>query len=195
MTGLVPEPAVRYRPPPSRLRYRSTRHPAVALPATILFGLLAAFFAGQAAEPLWLALGVGADGTATATHCDAATGTVATDRSAPGLTYPCVVFDAAGDGYRAVDVTLRGAEIAPVAEAPVPARMVSPDSRRAYAASPAGLHLRWSVGLALVLACGAGIAWATGARRLDHPAARRRAVLVSFAGPLLLTAGFLIAAL
>lgn len=154
------------------------------------FGLLAAFFSWQAAEPLWLALGVGADGTATTTRCDAAAGTVATADSRPEQTYRCVVFDAADGSYQAVDVELFGTDAATA-----PARMISASASRAYAADPAGLHLRWTVGLALVLACGAGIAWATGARRLDPPGLRRRAVLLSFAGPLLLTAGFLIAAL
>jgi hypothetical protein len=184
------------RPGPGRLRRRSRRsprHPAVALLGVIGFGLLAAFFAWQAAEPLWLAVGVGADGTAAATRCDAATGTEATDRTRPAASYPCLVFDAADGSYRAVDVTLRGA--GDPGQTPVPARMISPDSHRAYATSPAGLHLRWSVGLALVLACGAGIAWVTGARRFAPRTARRRAVLLCFAGPLLLTAGFLTAAL
>lgn len=189
------------RPPGRALRARrAPRHPAVGLLATLLFGLLAAFFGWQAATPLWLAVGVGADGTAIPTRCDATGGTVASDQSRPAVTYPCLTFEAADGSFRAVDVTLLGAGPDPSGPDParpdhVPARMVSPDEPRAYATGPAGLHLRWTVGLVLVVLCGAGIAWATGAFRLEPARSRRRAVLLSFAGPLLLTAGFLVAAL
>jgi hypothetical protein len=178
----------------------------------IVFGLLAAFFAWQSAEPLWLALGHGVTGTAVVTRCDATDGTLvaragAGDPAGPGdsagpgdpagdATYRCVAFEAAGDAGRAVDVTLLGAGGADRAEgASLPARMISPDRDRAYAATTAGLHLRWSIGLALVLACGAGIAWVSGATRLYERRSRRRAVLVSFVGPLALAAGFVAAAL
>jgi hypothetical protein len=166
------------------------RRPAVALPLTILLGLLAAFFAWQAAEPLWLAVGHGTPGTATVTRCRV------DDASGATTTYRCIGFEAAGGAFRVPEVTLLGAGDAAGAEgAQVPARMVSAHHDRAYAASPAGLHLRWSIGLLLVLACGAGIAWATGATRLDEPRSRHRAVLLSLAGPLLLALGFVTAAL
>jgi len=45
-----------------------------------------------------------------------------------------------------------------------------------------------------VLFCGYAIAGVTGARRLETGRARRGAVLASLAGPVLLLAGFLIAA-
>lgn len=186
--------------PARRPPRKGLRHPAIGLPATVLFGLLAAFFGWQAAAPLWLAVGVGADGTAIPTRCDATGGTVATDQSQPAVTYPCITFEADDGSFRAVDVTLLGTGPDPAGPDParpdhVPARMVSPDEPRAYATGLAGLHLRWTVGLTLVLACGAGVAWATGAFRLERAWSRRRAVLLTFAGPLLLTAGFLAAAL
>lgn len=199
---------------------RPLRHPALALPVVVGLGLLAAFFAWQSAEPLWLAVGHGVPGTAEVTVCDAAerpadragadldgavdepAGAVgppagAADAPAdPTVPYPCVVFTAEHNGFRAVDVTLLGAGDA--AERPgtrIPARMTGPDRDRAYAADPTGLHLRWSLGMLLVLASGAGIAWASGATRLTERPARWRAVGLSFAGPLVITAGFLVAAL
>jgi hypothetical protein len=169
----------------------------VALPAVILFGLLAAFFAWQAAEPLWLAVGYGVDGTATVTRCHPTDPPVPAGAGSTESTYRCVTFTPPDRAFQAVDVTLLGAGSAAgrTEGATLPARMVTADADRAYATGQAGLHLRWSVGLALVLACGAGIAWATGARRLDGRRARRRAVLLCFAGPVLLAAGFVTAAL
>jgi hypothetical protein len=81
------------------------------------------------------------------------------------------------------------------AGATVPARMVRLDSRQAFVgASTPMLHLRWAIGVLLVLLCGLAIAGATGARRLESARARRRAVLLSMLGPLALLAGFLAAA-
>ena len=54
------------------------------------------------------------------------------------------------------------------------------------------MHLRWALGFVLVLLCGLGIASLTGARRLETARARRAAVLMSMAGPLVLLAGFLV---
>jgi hypothetical protein len=191
---LLTTPPHRLGKPPYRPN-RPPRHPAVALPATILLGLLSAFFAWQAAEPLWLAMGHGVPGTATATNCDPIDGEVAEGRATIGSTYPCVAFEASGGSFLATDVTLVGAgPAARVHGASTPARMVAADRERAFAANPVALHLRWSAGLLLVFACGAAIAWATGAHRLDDARYRRQAVLLSFAGPLLLTVGFLTAA-
>nr|BFE67725.1 hypothetical protein GCM10020092_010260 [Actinoplanes digitatis] len=73
--------------------------------------------------------------------------------------------------------------------------MVSGDSRQAYVGSTGMLvHLRWALGLVLLLVCGLGIAGLTGARRLDTARARHGALLISIAGPLVLLAGFLAAA-
>lgn len=159
-----------------------------------MLGLIAAFFAWQSAEPLWLALGRGEPGTATVGQCDP-TGAVATPTAPTAPTYRCVSFHAASGAFHATDVTLRGAGASATEGTRMPARMISADRGRAYVANPAGLHLRWAVGLLLVLGCGAGIAWVSGATRLDEPRSRRRAVLLSVAGPVVLAAGFLGAAL
>jgi hypothetical protein len=76
----------------------------------------------------------------------------------------------------------------------VPARMVSASSQQAYVGSTGKLvHLRWMLGFALVLLCGLGIAGLTGTRQLETLRARRGALLMSLAGPVLLLAGFLVA--
>jgi hypothetical protein len=176
---------------------RPPRRPVTALAGTIAFGLLAAFFAWQSAEPVWLALGRGETGTATVARCDAVTGAVLPRGSTAGTTpgtaasYRCVTFTASGRPSIA-DVTLLGAHLDDGER--VPARMVTAGHGRAYAVSTAGLHLRWSLGLGMVALCGAGVAWATGARRTRDRHQRRRAVLLSYAGPALLVAGFLAAA-
>jgi hypothetical protein len=192
-----PDPPPAWQPPHRTRRARRAqparparplRRPVVALPLTILFGLLAAFFAWQAAQPLWLAIGHGEPGTATVTRCQAG--------PSESVTYRCISFEATSGAFQVPEVTLLGAGDATRADgARVPAQMISAHHDRAYAASRAGLHLRWSIGLLLILACGAGIAWATGANRLDQRRSRRRALLLSFAGPLVLTLGFLLAAL
>ena len=41
--------------------------------------------------------------------------------------------------------------------------MLGDQADRAFATDSAGLHLRWGVGLFLVLLCGLAIAWLTGA--------------------------------
>jgi hypothetical protein len=56
------------------------------------------------------------------------------------------------------------------------------------------VHLRWTLGFILVLLCGYGIAGMTGARQLETARARRGAVLISLAGPVLLLVGFLVGA-
>ncbi|GAA4593474.1 hypothetical protein GCM10023107_27090 [Actinoplanes octamycinicus] len=169
----------------SRRRPPAT-NPVGALVALIGLSLLAAFFAWVSAEPFWLATGHGDIGYATTTRCHGA-----------GLTQRCTGRFTAADGtFSARRVTLLGI----TGEAREPgavsgARMVSADSRQAYAAPPGVLmHLRWTLGFLLVLICGYGIAGATGARRLESPRARRYALLASVAGPLVLLAGFLAAA-
>ena len=53
---------------------------------------------------------------------------------------------------------------------------------------PADERSRW---VALVVLCGLGIAWATGAGRLETPRARLTAYAMSVGGPLVLAAGVL----
>lgn len=178
MIGTVASTVRTGDPPPS------TRRLAFGLAAVVAFSLAAAFFAWVSAEPLWLAVGHGQPGTATVTRCDS-----------HGSEYACVTFQAADGAYTVPDVAVRGARPHGLgAEGSVPARMVSPRGDRAYAVDTTGLNLRWAVGLVLVLLCGLGTAWATGAARLADRGARRRAVLACLAAPLLLAAGFLTAA-
>lgn len=162
------------------------RNPATALLALLALGLTAAFFGWVSAEPFWLAVGHGDKGYATTARCHGS-----------GLSQRCIGrFTSDEERFSVSRVTLLG--VSGDARRPgavSPARMVSPTSAQAYI-GPAGalMHLRWTLGFLLVLICGYGIAEATGARRLESRRARRRAVLACVAGPLLLLAGFLIAA-
>jgi hypothetical protein len=101
----------------------------------------------------------------------------------------------AGSRSTVQGVTVLGArsdtEKAPGAK--LSALMVDSDGRIAYAGSTDGLHVRWSAGLGLTMVCGMLIAWVTGARRLTGRRARSGAVLLCFAGPLLLFLGMLAA--
>ena len=111
-----------------------------------------------------------------------------------GVTQRCFGSFAAAEGRFDVSrVTLLGVDTNVLAAgAPAPARMVSADSKQAYVGTTGPLlHLRWTLGFVLVLLCGYGIAGLTGARRLETGRARRAAVLVSLAGPVLLLVGFL----
>lgn len=169
-----------------RRRRQPAANPVTALLALVGLGLVAAFFAWVSAEPFWLAVGHGDRGYATTTRCHG-----------EGLTQRCTGRFTTTDGSFAVGrVTLLGIS-GPAREpgAVSGARMVSPTSPQAYTAPPGPLmHLRWALGFLLVLICGYGIAGATGARRLESARARRGALLGSVAGPVLLLAGFLIAA-
>jgi hypothetical protein len=159
------------------------RRPALGLFALIVLALLATFFAWVSAEPLWLAVGHGDRGTAQATRC-----------SEGEVEYDCIAFTAASGAYTIENVDLLGIKRGRLAAgSSVTAQMVSPHSSRAYAADRIGLNLRWAIGLALVVFCGAGIAWATGATRLDNRQSRRQAVLICLGAPLLLALGFLAA--
>ncbi|MGI5214365.1 hypothetical protein [Plantactinospora sp. CA-290183] len=161
------------------------RHPAPGLAGALLLALLASFFAWVSAEPFWLAVGHGDRGTATVTGC-----------AGVGIGQHCRGdFSAVAGGRTVRDVRLVGVGgDSREAGSRMSARMV-PDSQKAYVgAGTALLHLRWALGLALVLVCAIGTGWVTGALRLADRRARRRAALVSVAGPLLLAAGFLTAA-
>ncbi|HET8657661.1 MAG TPA: hypothetical protein VFM55_01530 [Micromonosporaceae bacterium] len=177
------------RPRVRRRRGDRRRNVVGGLAALVVLAFLAAFFAWLSAEPLWLAVGHFDDGTATVTTC---TGT--------GVSRRCTASFTTTDRAVTVErVAMLGAAPAERrAGAAVPARMVSPDrcgagpaSCRAYAAGHPGLHLRWALGLLIVLCCGLGIAWTTGATRLDR--GRRAAVAASLTAPLLLPLGFLAA--
>ncbi|MBV1849200.1 hypothetical protein [Catellatospora tritici] len=170
-------------PPPKR-PVRAPKPPrklGVALPLLVLLALVGGFFSWVSAEPLWLSLGHGRVGTLTITAC-----------SGQGMLQSCVgEFSSAG--FSAADVDVFG----PPGQAEglsAPARMVGPRSTRAYVANgTGGLYLRWLVGLVAVLLCSIGIVFATGALRLPERRERLAAVGLSFAGPLLVSIGFLAA--
>lgn len=171
-----PRPAGKPRRPP-----RAPRRARVAMPLLVLFALLAAFFSWVSAEPLWLALGHGRTGTLTVTSC-----------AGSGLLQRCVgEFATPARDFTAVSVDVFG----PPGQAEglsAPARMVGENSHRAYVSNgTGGLHLRWIVGLSLVLLCSVGIVFATGALRLPERRHRLAAVGLAFAGPFLITIGFL----
>lgn len=138
----------------------------------------------MSAEPLWLAVGHGDRGTATVTEC--------TDSGAGPR---CIgAFTATDDRFTVDEVTVLDVEQTDRhAGATVPARMVSPEGRGAFAGDRSALHLRWAIGLLLALACGPAIAVATGATRLDGRRARLVAFGMSLTAPLLVVAGFLAA--
>jgi hypothetical protein len=160
-----------------RSRRAQPRRPVPGLVALILLSLLATFFAWVSAEPLWLAVGHGSQGTATVVHC-----------TGHGLDRRCrATFSADGAAFTAPHVDLVGVPVERLADgARVAARMVSPSSRLAYAGSQRGLALRWALGLGLMLLCGIAIALATGAHRLPLRRARWYATLASLAGPVLI---------
>ena len=163
-------------PPPRR-----PRSPLAALTWLIVLGLIAAFFGWFSAEPLWLSLGHGVSGTATVVSCPL-----------HGIDGRCADFIPADGAYPETRVALLGVgRIA--AGRQVPARMVSSRGWQAYSGDRAGLYLRWIPGLLLVLLCGGGIAWGTGATRLPGRG-RALAVLACLAGPILLAAGLFAAA-
>jgi hypothetical protein len=167
------------------VRHKGPRRPGPALALLVLLGLLATFFAWVSVEPLWLAVGHGDRGTATVTACRGS-----------GVGRRCIGEFISADGQLRVNgVAMLGmpaGERRPGATAP--ALIVSADSRTAYSGDRLTLHLRWISGLSLALACGLGIALATGATRLDGRRARAGAVAISLSAPLLMALGFLAAA-
>jgi len=180
------DPVDEERGRPPKKKARGTRGPVAGLVGLVTMALVAAFFSWVSAEPFWLAVGHGDRGVATVGRCSGA-----------GVTQRCHGSFAAADGAYAVErLTLLGVDGASrTAGSLVPARMVSPDSRQAYIGRTGWmLHLRWALGFVLVLLCGYGIAGMTGARLLETGRARRSAVLISLAGPVILLCGFLAAA-
>jgi hypothetical protein len=161
---------------------RRSRRPAVGLVALVVLGFVAAFFGWVSADPFWLGTGQGATGTVTVARCDAGR----------------CEGQFAGTAFSAEGVLLSG--ISPADRqrgATVPARMLASDRDWAYAGPAWGLHLRWALGLTVVVLCGLALGAATGARFL-RPLGRRASVgarLLALAGPLALFAGMLGAAL
>ncbi|WP_243640272.1 hypothetical protein [Micromonospora sp. MW-13] len=155
------------------------------LSALLALSLLAAFFAWVSAGPFWLSVGHRVTGTVVVGEC-----------TGGGLTQRCRgVFTADDGGFVAFGVRISGvpAERSTTGSA-LPAGMTGPAADTAYADTRAGLHLRWLLGLLLVLACGGAIARCTGATLLTDRRARRWATAAAVAGPLVITAGLLAAA-
>ena len=179
----APGPVDERRGRPPRRKPRTPRAGAPGLFGLIALGLIAAFFSWVSAEPFWLAVGHGVAGVTTVGRC-----------TGSGVTQRCVGSFAADDGgFSAGTVTLLGvSRTGSDPGAVAPARMVNPTSKQAYVGSTGTLvHLRWLLGFLLVLLCGLGIAGLTGTRQLETVRARRSALLMSLAGPMLLLAGFL----
>ncbi|WP_305784989.1 hypothetical protein [Symbioplanes lichenis] len=176
-------PQERAAPRPPRRKIRDPRRPATGLVALLALALVAAFFSWVSAEPFWLAVGHGRTGTATVARC-----------VGEGVSQRCAgTFTPAGSATAVEGVALLGVGSAQRAGGTAtPARMVSTSSRQAYVGDTGLLmHLRWTLGFLLVLLCGLGIALLTGTGRLETARARRNALLMSLAGPLLLLGGFL----
>ncbi|MEU6077011.1 hypothetical protein [Micromonospora sp. NPDC047074] len=172
----------------ARRRARRTPHPPDPLPglaALLALSLVAAFFAWVSAGPFWLAVGHATRGTVVIGDC-----------TGDGLTQRCLGNFVPADGsWTAYGVRVSG--VAAERTAPgttLPARMTGPDGGTAYADTGPAAHLRWLIGLLVVLGCSAGVARWTGSTRLADPRARRWAVTGALAGPLVITVGFLVAA-
>ncbi|MGH3658960.1 MAG: hypothetical protein ACRDUA_20080 [Micromonosporaceae bacterium] len=165
---------LRRRPRPRPLQ---KRQPGVGLSLLVCLALLATFVSWVSAEPFWLAVGHPDTGMVRVTHCT----------GQGDLGTRCVGRFHTTDGEYAVEVaTVSGAATADrTVGTTMPARMVSGQGRIAYVGDAAGLHVRWLVGLGLLLVIGFGIAAATGAWRF-RKAARAGAVACSLLAPLLL---------
>ncbi|MFY1598044.1 hypothetical protein [Micromonospora sp. WMMD737] len=172
----------------ARRRARRTPRPPDPLPglaALLALSLVAAFFAWVSAGPFWLAVGHATRGTVVIADCTGA-----------GLAQRCRGnFAPADDTWTAYGVRVSGVAAERTATGTIlPARMTGPDGGTAYADTGAAGHLRWLLGLLVVLGCGAGIVRWTGSARIADPRARRWAVAVALGSPLVITAGFLVAA-
>jgi hypothetical protein len=190
--GLAPEttwgaplPARPAPAPPKRRRRdpHATRRPAIGLAALLVAGFLAAFFGWVSAEPFWLSMGRGADGTATVSSCRDS-----------GPARPCVGTFVA-DGVQSDVVRLSGLpDSERRAGASVDAKMLDSGSRWAYSGPT---NLRWQLGLVAVVVCGLLLGWATGVGRLRTTSRRDRFLLhlLSFAAPLTIYTGVVLGAL
>lgn len=185
-TPLRKEPKPRLRSP-RRPRPRLTHppDPVRGLAVLLALSLVAAFFAWVSAGPLWLAVGHSTAGTVAITHC-----------SGGGLTQRCRgIFAAEDDRFLTHGVRVSGVPAARTdAGTALPARVTGAGADTAYADTGLGEHLRWLLGLLAVAGCGAGIVRWTGATLLTDPRQRRWATGGGYAGPVLITLGFLVAA-
>jgi hypothetical protein len=165
-------------------RSRKPRQLRAALAMLIVLALTGTFFAWVTAEPIWLAVGRGDTGTATVAGCVGS-----------GLTQRCRGSFTAADGRYTTEI-VRVLGVPETRTAPgsqVRAQMVNAGSSSAYLDDRTVNTLRWLLGILLVLLCGLGIVFATGALRLEDRRARRTAAVCGLAAPLLVTVGFLAA--
>jgi hypothetical protein len=169
-------------PPGPRKKIKSPRKPLIGLAGLLLFAFAAAFLAWYAAAPMWLSIGHSHRGVATLVSCPV-----------HGMHRQCGDFVAADHSFTARVALLGPESMDRAAGTTVNARMVSKSAPTAYAGDATSLYLRWAPSVALMVLCGFGIAWATGASRLARRRARWTARFVSVLGPVLLLAGMLAA--
>ncbi|MFG1776298.1 hypothetical protein ACGFIG_07700 [Micromonospora sp. NPDC049048] len=172
----------------ARRRLRRTPRPPDPLPGLavlLALSLVAAFFAWVSAGPFWLAVGHATRGTVVIADC-----------TGGGLTQRCRGnFAPADETWTAYGVRVSGVAAERTATGTtLPARMTGPQGGTAYADTGPAAHLRWLLGLLAVLGCAAGIARWTGSTRFADPRLRRWAVAGALASPVMITAGFLVAA-
>lgn len=180
-----PSPPPKPVPLPSPQRVSPNyRRPAVGLTLLVLVALIGAFFGWVSADPFWLAVGRGTEGTVTVDACESS---LTADRctgiftaSDGSFTTDRVRISSVPDGERRVDTEL-------------PARILNESSDWAYAGSTSGLQLRWILGAALVLLCGLAVGSVTGVRKLRSEPLRRRLLLrlIGLVGPLAIFATML----
>lgn len=168
---------------PSRRRpVKDPRGPFFGLAGLLIFAVLATFLAWYAAAPLWLSLGHGSAGIATVANCPVS-----------GLNRRCADFTAADHSFTARVALLGPESMNRASGVKLDAQMVNEDASTAYAGDDASLYLRWVPSVVLMVLCGFGIAWVTGASRLPLAGARWTARIVSVLAPVLLLAGMLAA--
>ncbi len=175
-------PGPRWAPVPRRAVRKfpdGTRQPLVGLLGLLAFALLGTFFGWVSAGPAWLTLGHGQTATAAVIRC-----------TGQGIAGRCTA-DVTGAGLDAAGLRLVGTHAK--AGQRVPVQVVNDSAEVAYAGTGTGLGVRAVLGLLLVLACGVGAVWATGASRLPRRG-RLVAVAGSFAVPLLLALGVFVTA-
>ncbi|WP_344312047.1 hypothetical protein [Fodinicola feengrottensis] len=165
-------------------RRTAGRRPLFGLVALVILTFGGAFFGWVSADPFWLSVGRGSQGTVTVTDC-----------MSRGVGQTCI-GNYKSPGYTARDITIAG--LPPSQQKGVqPARMLSAKHAWAYTTSNRGLQMRWGIGAFFALLLGFLAASGTGAKYL-RPFGRRRvfaARVLAFAGPVLAFFALIFAAL